>query len=736
MPTPMIDRFARGRAAGRLGSAPGWLWGAAGAACCLSLARLEPNLVEEGLVVHVAQRLVRGEHLYRDVVFFTGPLPFELLGALFRAFGEQLAVGRAAQAVAQGAAAGATWALARRAAVGPLAHLAAALVAAAPALLFPLFSIFYYTPLAFALGTLAAWCALRAADSNRFAASAGVLVAAVALCKQTLGVALAAGLFACVVAQAPRAARRSRAASMALAAAAVALATLGYYGARGDLADLVRCLVGVPLSLGEHYRSPFMNLWPPGRLAPELAASKALYLPNLWLLRHGVFGYPGFGIVLATQLLYALPIVALLGTALARLAGPLPPALWCNAALLFAVSTNLVPRTDWGHLVYALPSAGVQVVLLAGFGLRAGARPVRGALAVVAAVGTLGLGAAAVEIARWLHAESGQPTWGPRIPLRPVSPVYRLASVPRVIHFLRQRIEPREPIFVARAEPLLYFATDASNPTPYGGVLPVLNAEQEERILAALPRVRYVVMSDVDQPSWTYYADELPRVQEHLERHYAIPPYFPLDDASWLVVLERGSDRGPTAIDLIAERPRARAFVRDAPGEERDEPLPPPRLAAHQNRRPLAMRLGRFGGGLDYEIEVPAAARFEAGVGFRGMASLDDLHEHPRRSRMRVLVRRPGADFEELGTVRVDDSRKAGRRWTPLEADLAPWAGERVTLRLELVPEVPLDARADLVWWGSPRIALPPEVAASRPGRGAPASAPDYASGAAEEERE
>jgi hypothetical protein len=202
-------------------------------------------------------------------------------------------------------------------------------------------------------------------------------------------------------------------------------------------------------------------------------------------------------------------------------------------------------------------------------------------------------------------------------------------------------------------------------------------------------------------------------VQEYLERHYEIPAYFPVDDATWIVVLERGADRGATAIDLIAERPRARAFVRDAPGEERDEPLPPPRLVAQKNRRPLAMRLGRFGGGLDYEIEVPEAARFDAGIGFRGMASLEALHGHPRSSRMRVLVRRPGGSFEELVSARTDDSRKAGRRWTPLEADLSAWAGERVTLRLELVPDGPIDDGADLVWWGSPRIALPPPESAS-----------------------
>ena len=415
----MSNRVEEGAAARALRSPPPWLWGAAGTGACLSVAWLEPNLVEEGLVVHVAQRLVRGEQLYRDVVFFTGPLPFELLGALFRAFGDEIGVGRIAQAAAQGAATAATFALGRRCGAGAFAHLAAALVAAAPALLFPLFSIFYYTPLAFSLGTLAAWAAARSATSNGFAAVAGALVAAVALCKQTLGVALAASLLACVVAAAPSAARRARAGSMALAAAAVAVLTIGFYAARGDLADLVRCLVEVPLSLGAQYRSPFVNLWPPGRFAPEIEAQKVLYLPNLWLLRHGVFAHPGFGIVLATQILYALPILALLATGLSRLAGPLPLAVGCNAALLFGLATNLVPRTDWGHLVYALPSAGVQLLLLAGVGLRARWPSGGRVRAFATAACILALGATTIGITRWLHAGSGRPSWARAFPSGP-----------------------------------------------------------------------------------------------------------------------------------------------------------------------------------------------------------------------------------------------------------------------------------------------------------------------------
>ncbi len=40
--------------------------------------------------------------------------------------------------------------------------------------------------------------------------------------------------------------------------------------------------------------------------------------------------------------------------------------------------------------------------------------------------------------------------------------------------------------------------------------------------------------------------------------------------------------------------------------------------------------------------------------------------------------------------------------------DLSEYADERVTLRLELIPELALGDR-DYSWWGSPRIARGPE---------------------------
>jgi hypothetical protein len=682
------------------------LWTVAGALACWRMIGLEPNLVEEGLVIHFAQRIAAGEHLYRDMVFFSGPLPFELLAQLFRSFGEEIFVGRWAMVLLHGLATGASWALARRSGGLFPALFVAALFGVAPIALFPFFSMFYYTPIALYLGVFAVYAALRGTRQAGWAFAAGLLVSAVALCKQTLGLTLALGLFAALAANAPRQGRSVRAASMLLGGALATLVTVLFYVARGELALVWHFLVEVPLALEEQFGSPYMNLWPPGVLGQEIYPHKLIYLSNLYFQQHGIFASPGWLGTLGFQALYGLPLVALAATALLRLVTPLSPALWCNAALLLAMSTNLVPRSDWGHLVYVLPPAFAQAVLLVGaapWSMRIPAPRLR----IAGAALLVAIFYGGVSLSVWVHGQSHRVTWGPRVPLKPVSFAYRTESIPRVIHYLRQRVEPGEAIFVARAEPLLYFATGTTNPTPYGGVLTVLHEEQEQHILAALETVRYVVMSEVDQPFWTYYADELPGVEAYLERHFRLAPYFPIDDASWIVVLERGPDRGETLIDLIEARPDATAWLRHRTGVTEIDSTALPKMAARRNRQPLPMHLSFWGGGIDYDLTIPPNARFQAGVGFRGMVSLDNLHAHPERSRVSISVGR-NRNFEEIYSHRIDDSARAGRRWDAVDVDLSAYAGERITLRLELIPERALWDR-DYTWWGSPRIARSPE---------------------------
>ena len=692
----------------RLAAALGGLfWAFAGAAICAAMAPLEPSLLEEGFHLHLAQRIVDGEVLYRDVITFTGPLPFELLALLFRIFGEEIFVARGAVAVLQGLACAATFGIARHGGMGSrvLPHAAAATVASAPVLLFPVFSLYFYTTLAFHLTALATYAAVRGVEQRGWALAAGALVACVALCKQTLGVALAIGLVLGVAACAAPGRRMRPALAVAAGGAAATLLTLLAFAWSGDLGGLYRCLVVLPMSLEESFDSPYVNFLPIGEFAPKVNASVLFYLPRLYTFTRGFWDEVPVGAIVMTQFFFALPLIALAGTPLRRTLSPLRPAVWLHGAALLALFTNLFPRSDWGHLAYVLPGAVVQLLLL---GPPAAARI--GIRRMAATVGVVLIGVLLAGVlwgADLLYGQAGPPSFGPRVPIQPVSEMYKAEGMPRVIRFLRTHAEPDEPIFVARAEPLVYFATDTRNPTPYGGVIPGAREQQELAIVEALERVRYVVISDLDQPSYMYYSDELPAVQEYLERHFDVPQYFVGRDTSWVMALERREDRGATAIDLFDRRGEAAAWIYDRRGRRLEIEKEPPRLATHFNRRPLAFLLGPRGGGIDFELEIPENAVFQADVGLESMVAETDFHLHPQRMDLRVLVARDGA-FEELGSARVlarSYDKFEGRKWIPIEVDLSAYAGEKVRLRLEAFADHLILPDKRLSWWGSPRIA-------------------------------
>lgn len=675
---------------------------------------LEPDLLEEGMIVHFAQRMAHGEHLYRDLVFFSGPLPFELLSLLFRIFGEEIVVGRWAIVVLMAGATAAAFGLAARSRSGPLAHVVTAAFAVAPILLFPLVSIFFYSALALALAMPAAFAALRGLEDRRWAIAAGALAACVALTKQSVGIVLGPGLVLAVACLARPGQRRARALDVASGGLTVTVLTFVVYGLRGDLGVFWHSMVVMPLSLGAEFGSPYPRLWPIGELGEGLRLPfYAPHLANLlapWLLR----GSTAF--IVLTQTLYALPFLALLILILRRmLVGAVPAAIWMVAVVLLAFLAQLFPRSDWGHLAYVLPPA--FFVLLTALGSSGGAATrdqvgrrsalLRATPAFVLCAGIL-LGSGGIALA--LHRRAGPPTLGPRVPQRVLNPAYRRPDLGRAIAYLRAQVEPGEPIFVARAEPLVYFATGTRNPTPYAGIIPGLGEEQDRTIIEALESVRFVAMSERDSEQFFYYRDELPLVQRHLERHFHVAKPFE-EQWGWMLVLERGEDRGPTAVDLLAELEggvgsrdlRVDPWVRGRDGQERAVQLPIPRLATHLNRRPLGIVLGPLGGGVDFELTIPdEGAVFEASVGLPTLQSGDRTFVQPRGARFELHLDR-GQGFELLEAWTASAERRRRSRWTPFEADLSAFAGETVRLRLAVTPRSRL-ARPALAWWGSPRL--------------------------------
>jgi hypothetical protein len=211
------------------------------------------------------------------------------------------------------------------------------------------------------------------------------------------------------------------------------------------------------------------------------------------------------------------------------------------------------------------------------------------------------------------------------------------------------------------------------------------------------------VVSDIDQPAMTYYRDELPEVQAYVERFF--DPAVPFQDGEfhWLSVLERGADRGATEIDLVAVAASGRAFTRDREGMLEAAPALLGRLATRRNRRPLGFELGAGGGGIDFEIDVPERAVFQADTSLGTIFSENGIFGSPGRSRIVVSV---GRAEEMVPIAEVELGTSWSQRWRPLEADLAAWAGQRVTLRLEMIrpAEVTLSELHPIGYLGSPRI--------------------------------
>ena len=385
-----------------LGTSAAWAnavlvaWALAGAYACASVIGLEPNMLEEGLILEIAQRILRGDRLYQDVVAFTGPLPFESLALLFRLFGEEIAVGRTAVVVLHGLATASVYGLALHARVGVLAHAAAAAMASAPLLLFPLFSIFFYTTLSFSVCLLAGYATLRGTRSVAWAVAAGVLIAASALCKQTVGLMLAIALLAALALCTSPERRVRQSLALILGGSLAAITTLAAYAATGGLGALIESLIYLPMTFESSFNSPFMNFWPPGEFDPAIKASQPFYIPYFFAVEFGLWYEPA-----AADSAHAGTICsATAGDRRDRCAsdrravaiGDLDPPRSADRADDEPVSAHRL-----GHLVFVLPSSLAQLVLLAGFSR--GDRVTRwlAAPAALVLVGVLAVGSYAIS---------------------------------------------------------------------------------------------------------------------------------------------------------------------------------------------------------------------------------------------------------------------------------------------------------------------------------------------------
>ena len=237
------------------------------------------NLLDEGFVLHVAERVLQGQVPYRD--FFTQLTPgaFLALAAVFAVTGPSALVGRWITVLLGLLITFLLFHFARRLVSRP--------VAAFAALAFPVWGIaqgwFYpnYSWFALAAATGALGAALRACaraehDEDQsaplawrrlgWASAAGLGCGLAAFCKQNIGLYTLVALVCAILVAGPGGWRRRAlaAAGMTAASLPVPLALLAWLWAQGALASFYRDAVWIPLAVfPREMAAPYPAFWPP-----------------------------------------------------------------------------------------------------------------------------------------------------------------------------------------------------------------------------------------------------------------------------------------------------------------------------------------------------------------------------------------------------------------------------------------------------------------------------------------
>lgn len=317
------------------------------------------NLLDEGFVLHVTERVMQGQVPYRD--FFTQLTPgaFLALAAVFTVTGPSVMVGRWVTLLLGLTI---TWLLywgARRVVSRPSAALAA--------LAFPVWGIgqgwFYpnYSWFALVAAVAALCCALRAQEfafaqgrvstrAFRWLAAAGFLCGVSAFCKQNIGLYAVLGLAAASLLTGPGRLRDRFLAALTLGVASipVPLALLIWLASQAALADFMRDAVWIPLKVfPQDMAAPYPAFWPPWPLPTDRRGQ------GEWAFRL---------VCLLPPLPYAASVATLTWSALFRrraadLAGRAARVLWLAFGL--AMWVTAFPRADFDHVQVALGPAFV-----------------------------------------------------------------------------------------------------------------------------------------------------------------------------------------------------------------------------------------------------------------------------------------------------------------------------------------------------------------------------------------
>jgi hypothetical protein len=549
---------------------------------------------DEGGILAISARILRGEVFYRDLDSYHFPGATYLLAGWLAVFGETVNAARWLAAIVFSGVVLGLYATAVQLVDRQRAALFGLGLLAFKALALPAFTAFMYSDLAlcFAAFALALHVGHEYRGPTRRLAGVGCLVALATATKQNVGIYLTAVIFV-MIAFSPQLLgvgdrdlrRRAREIGVYTAGfCAVALPMLGYFAAQGLLPQLILSGLLRPLlqylpTSGISFVEP-LKWWDPGGL--HGVAGFPFFVAPYWsmLMNEQLPGpslYPFYWMVgeLFSRALYtALPAVFLLAAwqwlrALpARSFDARDSPLFAFHALAGAVVFSAFPRADLYHLMSVYPVAFLMLFTLGSRrrrGKSARGEPTAKPWLATAGVSLLLTFALAVGV-----AHRAQQTYRFHVARADLLIDPSKAWVETVLDHLESTLDPGENFFVYGQEAHFYFYTGRHFPWPFPWIYPGQVGDAYGRPLARVlqkdpPRV--VIRGVMSWPGVPGIPDYTPAVHRFVMSHYKAdldffaehPPKAGEPPPQWAVSI----------LHLDRSRPPARILPKAGPGRRR-----------------------------------------------------------------------------------------------------------------------------------------------------------------------
>ena len=684
------------------------------------------GLLDEGFVLQTATEILRGKVLYRDVII-PAPFPaaFYLLAAVFRLFGATLEVSRVVAVVMFTAMAACVHRLAR-AVMGPAPALAAGLLFVAYRMwAFPHWHMVSYSTFAIFFATLAVTLlvsGLPAPGRSRLVAT-GLLGGLSLLCKQDSGLTSLAALATAVLLFPARAGRTAGFVAFTAGAAAVCLPAVAYFTAAGALPDIWAQTVAMPLRWARTFPYPGLPALQPFFLQDPTFRAQAfgyfpgilftLYWPNIntsWLYRSTPFWE------ISLKIVYYMPISVAVAAAIAvrHRRRQLEPVRLASRVVLLLFATAFLlafnkPR-DWIHLMVLFMPTLLLALMLASDLASILPRALRRAGAAVAWLGVAAALGLAAKLAVDLRAFTPETLALPGGTVRVTEDEAQVLT--EIARYVDANLPPGAPLPVLPYQPLISFLLGRDAGVSDYVIWPVSPyPDLNQRLIRDLEHARVeTIIYSISQYAGNLrsFQENAPALFAYLVDHYEMVKTFSM--RPWGLVLTALRRRDPAAPDVVArldERLAEAPITTARDGVATTDPTARAYAAAWPFRRVVVEQPTVAPGAsvLRVAVDVPPQARLRVGYGMnpdRWIMAVD-------RSALTFAI-----DVETVAgetvhglEARIDPHRRPeDRHWWNADLDLAPYAGQQVTLAFRVSAENALGTLPDIAGWSDPRLVV------------------------------